>query len=106
VHSQPSEENPARLQFHLRRFSKPVLPLAAASPRDNPAKKLPPILRYLSQKFVKQAENRREEEDCRFKGEKKFKIHTHSLRKLEPFRTEDPSLPDFKGKQRTRRHKI
>jgi hypothetical protein len=106
VHSQQSEDSSSRLQFHLRRFSRPVLPLAASSPRDNPAKKLPPILRYLSQKFVKQAENRREDEDCRSKGDKKFKIHTHSLRKLEPFRTENPSLPGFKGKQRTNRNKI
>jgi hypothetical protein len=44
------------MQFHLRKFSKPVLPLAASSPRDASPKKLPPILRYLSQKFVKQAE--------------------------------------------------
>ncbi len=87
VHSQPNEDSSPPLHFHLRSFSKPLLLPTPVSPRqhNNPTKRLPPILRYLSQKFAKQAEDKKEE-----KNTDTFKIYTHSLRRLSPFNTDRP----------------
>lgn len=54
MQSQSSEDSLSQLRLHVGRFSRQSLPISLNSPRDKEIRKLPPILRYLSQKYMKQ----------------------------------------------------
>jgi hypothetical protein len=59
VYSQPAEEQLVESDFHLRRFSEKSLQINNFNPEAKGARKLPPMLRYQSQKYLQQMKSKR-----------------------------------------------
>lgn len=63
VYSQPSERLLPEYDLQARKFTQPALQIDNAPSPQGKARKLPSILRYQSQKYLRQLEDRRVEEE-------------------------------------------